>query len=318
MTRILSMIAAFSALAAGPVQSHELPETFEQLSLVEVARGVWVAHGTQQLPDRGNRGFMSNSGFVVTPDGVIVIDSGGGADVARALMDRIAWITPLPIIAVFNSHVHGDHWLGNAAILERYPGIPVYAHRRAIERLRSGEAERWAGIFRDLIGEDGPPKLPTESLEGNEAMTFGGVELRSHHTGPAHTDSDIMVELPDAGVLFTGDIVEYGRAVSSDVPEDFFIEGQIEAIEYALSLNPEVFVPGHGTSGGREVPQGALDFLMALHASVVAGYEDGLLDYEMRDRVAADMAAYADWFNFDELGRLISHVYLQVEAASFD
>ena len=73
-------------------------------------------------------------------------------------------------------------------------------------------------------------------------------------------DSDIMVEAPAQRLLFTGDIVEHGRAVSSDVPQDFNAKGQIEAIRYALELPVDTFVPGHGVMGGREIPQAALDF----------------------------------------------------------
>ncbi len=113
-------------------------------------------------------------------------------------------------------------------------------------------------------------------------------------------------------------MIEYGRAVSSDVPADFFAQGQIEAIDYLLALDVDLFVPGHGPTGGRELAEASRDFLQTLYDSVARHYEQGLLDYEMRDLVADDMAAYADWANFGELGRLISHAYLQVEEAAWE
>ena len=133
----------------------------------------------------------------------------------------------------------------------------------------------------------------------------------------AHPDSDIMVEAPAQRLLFTRDIVEHGRAVSSDVPQDFNAKGQIEAIRYALELPVDTFVPGHGVMGGREIPQAALRFLEILYGSVKRHYDAGLKDFEMKDRVVNDLAEFANWFGFDQIGRLISFVYLQVEEADF-
>jgi len=274
----------------------------------------------QALPDPENKGFMSNSGVLVTDQGLVIIDSGGSPEVAAAMLEKIAEFTAAPVIAVFNTHVHGDHWLGNAEVLRRFPDIPVFAHERAIERLEGGEASIWAGIMAGLM-ERAPSwfelALPTSRLSGGESLAFGSTELVVHHTGHAHTDSDIMLELPSRRLIFAGDVIEYGRAVSSDVPADFSAQGQIEAIDYLLSLDVDLFVPGHGPTGDRKVAEASRDFLKTLYDSVERHYEDGLLDYEMRDLVAADLEAYSDWTNFGELGRLISYVYLQVEEAAW-
>jgi glyoxylase-like metal-dependent hydrolase (beta-lactamase superfamily II) len=277
-------------------------------------------HGMQALPDAGNQGFMSNSGIILTDQGVVMVDSGGSAQVARMITARVRELTDKPVIAVFNTHVHGDHWLGNAAVREAYPDVRIYAHQRAIERLRGSEAQEWLNIFMRMT--DGAVAgtevvLPDLALTGGESIDFPGARLRIHHTGHAHTDSDLMIEVPGDRLLFAGDIIEHGRAVSSDVPQDFDIAGQIAAIEYALSLPVEVFVPGHGVTGGRVVAEDALRFLRVLHAGVQRGYADGLQDYEMRDRVARDLSDFSAWFGFDQLGRLISFVYQQVEAAEF-
>ena len=149
-------------------------------------------------------------------------------------------------------------------------------------------------------------------------MSFGGTIFDIHHTGHAHTDHDIMVELKNARVLFAGDVIEHGRLVSSDVPRDFNAKGQIEAIEYALELPVDTFVPGHGVTGNREIALDALRFLRILYSSVKKHYEAGMLDYEMRDLVATNLKEFREWFNFKELGRMISFVYLQVEADAFN
>jgi glyoxylase-like metal-dependent hydrolase (beta-lactamase superfamily II) len=309
-------------LVVTPIRAHEvrIPGSLGELSLARISDRVYVVHGMQSLPDADNKGFMSNSGIVLTDEGVVLVDSGGSAQVAQAIVARIRALTDKPVTAVFNTHVHGDHWLGNAAVRDAFPGVRIYAHERALERLQVGEAQQWLDIFMRMTGgavTRTKPVLPDHGLEGGETLQFPGATMRVHHTGHAHTDSDVMIEVAEERLLFAGDIIEHGRAVSSDVPQDFDIAGQIAAIEYALSLPVDTYVPGHGVTGAREIPEDALRFLRVLHHSVKRYYDEGMQDYEMRDRVAADLSAFADWFGFDQLGRLISFVYQQIEAEDF-
>lgn len=322
--RLMRTVSAAAWLAgyASVALAHEtkLPQKFEDLSLAEVNPNVYVAHGIQALPNSDNKGFMSNTGVVITDAGVVIVDSGGSAAAARAILTKVRELTPKPVIAVFNSHVHGDHWLGNAAIHEAYPNARIIAHEKAIRRLKEGEAVNWTGIFARLTektAEEIRAVLPNEAVNGGETIKIGGSEFTLHHTGHAHTDGDIMIELPGKRLLFTGDIVEYGRAVSSDVPQDFDAKGQIAAIEYALKLPVDIYVPGHGVSGDRQIPEAALRFLKVLYDSVKRSYDAGLQDYEMRDKVAKDLSEFSSWANFDQLGKLISHTYLQIEKVDF-
>lgn len=84
-------------------------------------------------------------------------------------------------------------------------------------------------------------------------------------------------------------------------------------------LNGQVttFIPGRGRSGGREVPEAALRFLEALRALVIRYYKQGLADYEKRDAVIKDLADYRDWYNFNEMGRVITFAYQEVERENF-
>jgi glyoxylase-like metal-dependent hydrolase (beta-lactamase superfamily II) len=128
----------------------------------------------------------------------------------------------------------------------------------------------------------------------------------------------VATTTPKDRVLFTGDIVEHRRAVSVDVPEDFSAKGQISAIQYALTLPVDLFVPGHGMTGGREIPNASLRFLETLYASVVQYYGEGMEAFEMRDKVVGDLAEFSDWTGFEQIGRLISNVYLQVETTDLE
>jgi glyoxylase-like metal-dependent hydrolase (beta-lactamase superfamily II) len=282
---------------------------------------VYVIHGIQAMPDKTNKGFISNSGIVVSEDGVVIIDTGGSLQVGEMVLEKIREVTDKPVIAVFNTHLHGDHWLGNVAVRKAYPDVHIYAHERAIERLSNGEAKQWLDIF--MQATDNSVKgttvvLPDSALKGGETIDLAGNAYKIHYTGHAHTDNDIMIEYPDEKTLFAGDIVIYGNVVSAARPEDFSAKGQIKAIEYALSLPIDVYVPGHGPTGGREIPEATKRFIEVLYASVENYYDEGLSDFEMRDKVVADLKEFSDWSGYEGIGRLISFVYQQVEAAEFD
>lgn len=308
-------------LVSGP-SAHEikLPQNIDELSLSKISQGIYVVHGMQALPDKNNNGFMSNTGVIVSEKGVVIIDTGGSLQVGKLIVKKIRELTDQPIVAVFNTHVHGDHWLGNAAIQAEFPNARIYAHKRAIERLKKGEAEHWRDIFMSMTNKSVSGNtlvLPDHSLKGGETLNIAGTTLKIHHTGHAHTDNDVMIEVTQEQLLFAGDIIEYGRLVSSDVPQDFDILGQIKAINYALQLPVDIFVPGHGVTGGREIPEAALQFLEILYSSVKRYYESGLQDFEMRDYVAKDLAKFSNWYGYDQIGRLISFVYQQVEKKDF-
>lgn len=322
--RLLSFFALLpTILFSFSIQAHsfKVPKDIKELELTKISDDVYVAYGMFGMPDKSNRGFISNTGIVVTKQGVVVFDSGGSMQVGELLVEKIRGLTHKPVVAVFNSHVHGDHWLGNAAIRKAYPDVRIYAHKRAIERLNNGEAEQWLDIFMQatdnaIAGTD--LVLPDVGLKGGETINIAGKTYKTHHTGHAHTDSDLMVEYPDGKTLFAGDIVIYGAMVSNARPGDFSAKGQIEALDYVLKLPVDTYVPGHGPTGGRKTPQATRRFLKALYDSVQTYYDEGLQDFEMRDKVVADMSEFSSWSDFDQIGRLVSHIYQQIEAAEFE
>jgi glyoxylase-like metal-dependent hydrolase (beta-lactamase superfamily II) len=310
------LIVSFSSAA----HSFKVPKDITELKLTKVSDDVYVAYGVYSMPDKDNLGFISNTGIVLADEGVLVFDSGGSKQVGEMLVASIKQLTDKPVIAVFNSHVHGDHWMGNAEIRKAFPNAKIYAHERAIERLKAGEADQWLDIFMQATdnGIAGTELvLPDNALKGGETLTIAGNTYKTHHPEHAHTDSDLMLEYTDGKTLFAGDVVAYGTMVSGARPQDFSAKGQIEALAHALELPVDTYVPGHGPTGGREIPEATKRFLETLYESVSTYYDEGLADFEMRDKVVADMAEFSDWNGFDQIGRLISHIYQQVEAAEF-
>lgn len=318
--RRLWLLACLAASNTPWAHSPRPPPTSGDLAAQQISEHVYVAHGPQALPSPQTGGFMNNPGFVVTHDGVVVIDPGSSVQIGRKLLHSIRGVTGKPVIAVFNTHVHGDHWLGNQAIRDAYPQAPIYAHQRMLDHVEAGVGEEWIATFASMTaGATGGTRVtaPDIGLHGGEVVPIGGLSFHIHHTGTAHSDNDIMIELPADRTLFTGDIVTNGR-VQSARPGDSDIVGQIRAVEVALDTGSRWYVPGHGKSGGREIAEQQLLFLQRLLKAVQDYYAQGLSDFEMVDPIKQDLANYGNWYNFGELGRVISHVYLQVEEATFE
>ena len=298
-----------------------VPASLEQHSFEQVSQNIHVIHGTQELPSEKTRGFMNNPSIVTTQNGVIVIDPGSSKEIGVQLLEKIKTITSKPVIAVFNTHIHGDHWLGNHGIRTVYPKVPIYAHQRMIERAKQGEGLNYIDLFLNMTnkataGTDAV--APNIGLTGGETLELDGTKLKIYHTGHAHTDSDIMIEVVSDKGLFFGDIVASRRVPNSDVPQDANFKGTIHAIKTVLKESPaSLYIPGHGKTGGREVPEASLKFLTILNSSVTRYFDEGLNDFEMKDRVVQDLTEFKDWNNFNEIGRVISHLYQEVERDNF-
>ncbi len=310
------MVVAVS-IALVSCSKSEGPPIAGDYPLKQLTDRVYIVTGPNEEPNKKNRGFMNNPAFVLTSKGVVVIDPGSSLQVGRMLLEKIAKTTPSPVIAVFNTHIHGDHWLGNQAIHDAYPNAVIYAHPNMIAKAEA-EGETWLKTMLTLTtGATMGTRLvlPSSALENNDMLRLGDRHFRMYHNGKAHTDGDLMVEVVEEKLMFLGDIVMAQRVARLD---DGDFKGNIAAIDMALKTKAVLFVPGHGQSGGREVPLAYRAFLSTLYGSVKKYYARGLSDYDMKDMVGKDLAAYHQWALFDaNLGRLVSLAYLQVEAESF-
>lgn len=319
-TSLIFIAALITITSVAHAHDINVPASLEHYSFEQMTGNIHVVHGTQALPSLKTRGFMNNPAIITTHNGVIIVDPGSSEEIGRQLLEKIKKVSGKPVIAVFNTHVHGDHWLGNHAIQVIYPTVPIYAHQRMIDRVMAGEGEDWKKLFMGMTKKatQGTTIVaPTIGLKGGEILKLDGVTLRIHHTGHAHTDSDIMIEVVDDKGLFFGDIVAANRVPNSDVPQDANFKGTINAIKLMLKGSATLFIPGHGLSGGREVPEASLDFLMKLRESVARYYKQGLTDFEMKDKVINDLSEFKNWHNFKEMGRVISYVYQEVEQEAF-
>ena len=308
---MLSFISfAIQAQKAPPIPDYQA---------IRVAQGTYVIHGPIAFPNPKNQGFMNNPAWVETPEGVIIVDPGSSVQTSDMVLRVLRQHTDAPVIAVFNSHEHGDHWLGNQAIRAAFPEVPIYAHTNMIAALNKGLGKTWVDLMLNMTHGATAGTVstaPDHFLRDGEELTVGGMQIRVHHVvADAHSHTDVMLEFPSLGLLFTGDTAVNGRIVRMD---DGSFTGNIQALDHALSLEPKVVVPGHGPTGGAEILREYRRYLSTLYNTVVALYDEGLSDFEMKDPVIQATADFHDWAGYDEeIGRNINRAYLEAEAKAF-
>jgi len=220
--------------------------------------------------------FDQNVGVVLGSGGAVVIDTRASHLLADALRAELRDLTNAPVAAVVNTHHHWDHTFGNA----RFMPAPIWGHRRCAERvLEDGDAMR-----RRVIAEAPEYQTELESVELTPAnhvfeetalIDLGDRELQLTYLGRGHTDTDIVIVVPNAGVLFAGDLLETHR--SPGYRDAFPAAWAATVTDQLLPLVRDAIVPGHGRVADRgfAVAQAAdLRAMAALGARVVAGELD--------------------------------------------
>ena len=151
-----------------------------------VASRTYVIHGPMGQPTPENQAFINNPAFVITAAGVVVIDPGSSVQIGDRVLQKIAAVTDKPVVAVLNTHIHGDHWLGNDAIHRAYPDARIYAHPNMIAEVANGRGEQWIDMLMGLTdGAIAGTRVvaPTMALSNGDEIRVGEVSFKIHHTG---------------------------------------------------------------------------------------------------------------------------------------
>ena len=286
----------------------------DKFEVQKLAEHTWGIFGPLTAPNPENKGFMNNPVFVISDKSVIVIDPGSSVQVGRALLSKIRKQTDKPITHIFNSHVHGDHWLGNQAFFEANPDVKIYAHPIMIEEAKAGEAESWVGLMKTLTEgatEGTTATIPSIGLENKQEIKIDNITIRAHLNKLAHTRTDAMYQIIEDKVLITGD-----NTFSKRMPrlDDGSYVGNMRAMDVALALDINVVVPGHGPAGGKEVLSDFRAFLYTIYDTSKKLLEDDMEAFEMKPVIVDKLKKYQKWESFDgTIGKLISVAVLEAE-----
>ncbi|ABC82048.1 MBL fold metallo-hydrolase [Anaeromyxobacter dehalogenans] len=309
MARALATLLAALA-AAGPAPARAADPV---LAPIRLAPRVWLVQGDPGVASAANRGFNSNAAFVVTGDGVVVIDALGTPALGRALVRAIRKVTRQPIRRVILTHYHADHVYGLGAL--KAAGAEVWASAEGRAYLEGEEAAKRLEQRREALApwfDAGNPLLPADRwLDADAAFELGGARFEVVRLGPAHSPEDLMVVLPDDGVVFSGDVIFAGRIPFVGEADS---RRWLAAIDRLLERRPKLLVSGHGPASRDPATHLALtrDYLRHLRAVMGAAVQD-LVPFE-EAYAAADWSAYAKLPAFEPANRINAYgTYLTME-----
>ncbi len=292
---------------------------FDQFTAKKINSTVYVIHGPLEIPSPVNRGFMNNPAFIIADKSVVVIDPGSSQEIGEMLLREIRKVTDKPVSHIFNTHVHGDHWLANEVIKKKFPDVVIIADTRMIKKAKSGAAQTWIDTMMKLTkGATKGTKIayPDMAVSDGKQLQVAGLKFNIHSVGIAHSDTDIMIEYAKESTFFTGDNVGYLRILRMS---DGSFRDVIKSLDKAISLKAKYYVPGHGPTGDVSLVHLQREYMTILYTQVQKYYEEGLEDFEMKPKVESALSKFKDWAGFDvELGKHISLAKLEIEKAEFE
>lgn len=235
-------LAALSTLLITPLAASESVMFCERpLMAQQVAENTWMVEGLKEELSSNNCGHIGNQAFIVTPSGVILIDSGSSPAFGEALKTLIAQHTSQPVRWVLNTHHHPDHFFGNAAFDEAQH-LTLASTRALMSRDREAlidNVERLTG----LTLERSHIALP-DVVEAGELM-LESYPLTLFALG-GHSGGDLVIMDDSTGVLFLGDMGFYQRAAATAHTPG--LHQWQEELNELRTLDAKIAVPGHGPS----------------------------------------------------------------------
>jgi glyoxylase-like metal-dependent hydrolase (beta-lactamase superfamily II) len=292
---LIAMAMLLSSLGARAAESEYIPQA------ERVVDNVYAIVGPFGLRGPDNDGLNATFGFIVTPDGVILVDSGASRLGAKKLARAIRAVTDLPVRWVINTGSQDHRWLGNDFFAGQ--GAQIIALRRTATTQAPFAAQHMQRLER-LIGARlaGTNPLPATTLHDGATATLvlGGETLVLQATD-AHFPGDAMIHLPKHGVVFAGDLLFVDRILGV-LPWSNVTRSRM-AFRALAALQPVHIVPGHGrvcdlAKARREVGD-YYDFLANTIGTAAKAMEpmDEVLDRH------ADLPAFRHLENYRDLHR---------------
>jgi glyoxylase-like metal-dependent hydrolase (beta-lactamase superfamily II) len=216
---------------------------------------VWVPEEIHDIFGDPKFTLAGTSGFIIGPDGVIVIDTTNSPYHAREVLYEIRQRTDLPVKYVINTGPRGDQILGNEVFTDEQATIistPVVAaemreYQRDLAKRMEADGEPGLRMRQRMRGFHFTP--PTEEINGQMTIGVGGEEVRLLLPLAGPSSGNLVVYLPAAKVLFLGDLYENGTKPELDGAD---VEKWAAYLRKAESWDVDVYVPGHGAPGDKK------------------------------------------------------------------
>lgn len=209
----------------------------------------------------------ANSTFLVSDQGILVVDTGLNAEEGRKLLAEIRKVSPAPVRWIVNTHYHPDHRGGNNVV-----GPDAIVISTAFTRSHAEKPTKESTV-NETVGPNGL------------VLHLGGHEVRIYHPGPAHTQGDLVVYFPDEQTIATGNLFLTNSCPAMD---DGDMENWIAALDHMLTLPVEHIVPGHFELATKSGLQRFRNYLADLRDQVARMYKQGMPLERIQSALALD------------------------------
>ncbi|MFG5383608.1 MBL fold metallo-hydrolase [Yoonia sp. R2-816] len=313
MIRFAAPLIAICATAAHANEdiADQYPGSPLYSAPVEFIPGVFSAIGATAPPTYENTGHNNNLSFIVTGEGVVVINGGGAYVLAEALHQEIKARTEEPVVLVINENGQGHAMLGNSYWAEQ--NVPIIAHKdaavefeergfRILEAMQQLNKDKAEGTF--LQG-------PTETFADEYILELGDYRIEVRYLGPAHSAGDVVVWLPRQDLVIAGDMAFHERMLP--IFEDTYTLDWLDTWDTAFeALNATYVIPGHGhPTNMDQVRRYTKGYLEYLRGKIGEHLDNG---GGLADAYHVDQSPYAHLDTFEELAtKNAGRVYEQME-----
>jgi glyoxylase-like metal-dependent hydrolase (beta-lactamase superfamily II) len=285
------------------------------LEPVKVSDTVYAVIGDFGNQNYENDGLNANLGFVIGDDTVLVINTGPSRRVAEALHAAIRRVTNKPVMWVVNVNSQSPYWHGNAYFSELH--AMLVTHAEAAKLMKAQGPDQLATIQNTLNEKAAgtTQSIPANTFTDSKIIQLGKTRVELHHYGNAHTPGDLVVWLPQSGILFTGDLGFTGRMLA--VLPIGSTKGWEGALERINTLNSRAVVPGHGKVGTlADVQRDTGNYLKLLRTEAKLIFEAG---GSLDDAVAkTDQSRFKYLQNYDlAAARNMNIVFQEIEKELF-
>jgi len=298
------LVILFWSLNSIVLASEDIKDKYPQSELynkpVEVIPNVFSAIGATAPPTYENSGHNNNLSFVITKDGVVVINSGASVRLASALHEEIKTITDQPVKLVINENGQGHAILGN--LYWSQLGVDILAHEDAIHEIEENSyaiLERMKSYNRDkAVGTE--VVIPNKSFSEKSIFTLGDLEFHVLHLGPAHGPGDTQVWLPQLSLIIAGDMAFHERMLP--IFENTCTKCWLETWDEKFApLNATYVIPGHGhPTNMAQVTRFTRDYLEDLRAKVLEVLDNG---GDLAEAFYVDQERWRSLDTFEELAK---------------
>ena len=260
------------------------------------------------LPTPANKGWNSNSHFIVTEKGVLVFDTGSSEAIGHKIKNAIKSVTNKPVLWVVNSHSHADHWLGNAA----FKDAEIITSNNELPIMKKYGEQDVAFFYKVTKGTIGNTNLvyPTKLITQNQKLNFGGTDVEFVFSNRAHSKSDLLMWLPKQKIILGGDVLSSDWMPIITNPKN--VPDLITTLKNVLKLKPNFVLTGHGKSTTSKGIKRDIELLSSVWRQVKEGALKGeeVNDILIRIKTKMGLKYRSSYKNFDsEITRYVTMFY---------